>query len=265
VKLLRKYHQLLIYFSAVISLQICRIRVYLVLAWRFLPDLVVIRVNRLRSDFPVRRAVLIGLVFLAIVVPTQLYVGERARRINLDMSYRQLDFVATAEISTLNGSLRKMAEEQQELRSLLMDKGVTVVSGDVFSTRLVATGYSSSVMETDDTPFITASNTRTRPGVVAMSRDLLRRYNPQAPFSFGDTIHITGLGDFFVEDSMHWRWRRRIDIWFPSRDAAWRFGKRNVTVSKLLDEDSEHIPPSDFTRAVGESSGRLASKMAESP
>lgn len=265
MKLHREYHQLLSYLNAVISLRIRRIRVPLVLAGRYLPDFVATRVNRLRSDFPVNRAILLGLVLVAILVPTSLYVGERSRRIDLDTSYRYLDFVATAEISTLNGSVRKMAEEQQQLRSLLMKKGVNVVSGGVLSTWLVATGYSSSVMETDDTPFITASNTRTRPGVVAMSRDLLTRYNPQAPFSFGDTIHISGLGDFFVEDSMHWRWRRRIDIWFPSRDAAWRFGKRNVTVSKLLDDDEQHVPDTDFTRAVGDPGARLAARMSEAP
>jgi 3D (Asp-Asp-Asp) domain-containing protein len=196
--------------------------VVLVLSASYLPDLVRRNVLRLRSDFPVGRAVAILALAAAIVVPSTLYLEERGRSASLEASYRDLDLKATAEIGTLTLSLRRLAEEQEHLRSLLLESGHNVVSGGVLSTRVIATGYSSSVWETDDTPFITASNTRTRPGVVALSRDMLQRYNPQAPFHFGDTVHISGIGEFLVEDSMHWRWRKRIDIWFPSREAAWR-------------------------------------------
>ena len=108
----------------------------------------------------------------------------------------------------------------------------------------------------------TASNTRTRPGVVAMSRDLLRRYNPRAPFGFGDTIHISGLGDFIVEDSMHWRWRKRVDIWFPSREAAWNFGKREVTVTMLLNDKARQGLVLENTTPDGGSSASYAAKSA---
>jgi 3D (Asp-Asp-Asp) domain-containing protein len=117
---------------------------------------------------------------------------------------------------------------------MLLNAGHPVVSDGELAIQLVATGYSSCVFETDDTPFVTASNTQTRPGIVALSRDLLTRYNPEAPFSFGDTIHVTGLGDFTVEDSMNLRWRRRMDIWFPSRDQAKDFGIRKIVVTKSL-------------------------------
>jgi 3D (Asp-Asp-Asp) domain-containing protein len=230
-----KYYQLITHISAVASLNIRRIRVNLVLSASFLPDFFRAKISRLKSDYPVRQTVLLAAVIAAIVVPSTLYVQERSRRIDLADSYRHLDLRTTVEIGTLDKSLQGLAEEQEYLRSMLLDTGVHVVSSGVLSTRLVATGYSSSVWETDDTPFITASNTRTRHGVVAMSRDLLRRYNPEAPFGFGDTIHISGLGDFIVEDSMHWRWRKRIDIWFPSREAAWNFGIRDVTITMPLD------------------------------
>jgi 3D (Asp-Asp-Asp) domain-containing protein len=229
-----KYYQLLTHLSAVISLRICRIRVNLVLFGSLLPDFFRAKIYQLKSDFPVRRTVLLVFVIAAIVVPGSLYLQERSRRIDLANSYRYLDLRTAAEIGTLDKTLKGLVEEQEYLRSLLLDSGLHVVSSGVLSTRLVATGYSSSVRETDDTPFITASNTRTRTGVVAMSRDLLRRYNPKAPFGFGDTIHISGLGDFIVEDSMHWRWRKRIDIWFPSRTAARNFGRRDVTITMPL-------------------------------
>jgi 3D (Asp-Asp-Asp) domain-containing protein len=147
--------------------------------------------------------------------------------------------------------LQSLLAEQQDFRTLLLDAGYAVASDGNLSMRVLATGYSSSVRETDDTPFITASNTRTRPGVVALSRDMLRRHNPNAPFSFGDVIHVSGIGDLHVEDSMHWRWRRRIDIWFPSSDAAWHFGKREVTISMPIDQTDE-------TGALGAAGGRDA-------
>jgi 3D (Asp-Asp-Asp) domain-containing protein len=86
--------------------------------------------------------------------------------------------------------------------------------------------YTSRACETDDTPFITAANTATRPGVLALSRDLLKRYTPGAPFDFGDIVHINGMGDFVVEDSMNGRWQRRADIWFESVADARHFGRR---------------------------------------
>jgi hypothetical protein len=69
-----------------------------------------------------------------------------------------------------------------------------------------------------------------------MSRDLLSEYTPGAPFSFGDRAHISGLGDFLVEDAMSSRWTNRIDVWFPSRELAVRFGLREVVLSRTLDE-----------------------------
>jgi 3D (Asp-Asp-Asp) domain-containing protein len=92
------------------------------------------------------------------------------------------------------------------------------------------------VAETDTTPFITAANTSTRLGVLAVSRDLLSEYTPGAPFSFGDRAHISGLGDFLVEDVMSARWTNRIDVWFPTREQAVRFGLREVVLSRTLDE-----------------------------
>jgi len=170
----------------------------------------------------------------AIVVPAYLYTQEREQRLDMSRAYSRLHVESSAELNTLASTLQTLVIEQDQLRTLLLDAGYAVVSGDRLWLQLLATGYSSTVWETDDTPFITASNTRTRTGVVALSRDLLTRYSDQAPFKFGDAIHISGLGEFSVEDSMHGRWRRRVDIWFPSRSDAWEFGKRRVTVTMPL-------------------------------
>ncbi|MDO8558536.1 MAG: hypothetical protein Q7S09_05135 [bacterium] len=81
---------------------------------------------------------------------------------------------------------------------------------------MTLTAYSSSIDETDSTPFITASNTRVRDGVVATNM-----------LPFGTRIRMPslfGTKEFIVEDRMHRRHQNRIDIWFPSKKEALRFG-----------------------------------------
>ena len=90
------------------------------------------------------------------------------------------------------------------------------------------TGYSSTFDQCDADPFITASNKHVRAGIIALSRDLLRRYNPDAPFHWGDRIYLEGFGELIVEDSMNARYTQRADIWFPDRKSASRWGVRNL-------------------------------------
>lgn len=78
------------------------------------------------------------------------------------------------------------------------------------------TAYSSSPDETDDTPFITASGSQTRHGVIA-ANFLPFGAKVRIPKHFGDTV-------FTVEDRMARRFNDRIDVWFPSKAEAKRFG-----------------------------------------
>lgn len=102
--------------------------------------------------------------------------------------------------------------------------------------RVDVTGYSSRVEETDADPFITAMCTLTAPGVVALSRDMLRTFTPDAPFDFGDKILIPGVGIYSVEDTMHPRWTRRVDIWFPSTAEAFAWGRRTAFIAEIEEE-----------------------------
>ncbi|MCL4455182.1 MAG: 3D domain-containing protein [Deinococcus sp.] len=113
--------------------------------------------------------------------------------------------------------------------------------GDTFF--LKASAYTSSVRETDSTPFITATGARTRVGIIAVSRDLLK------VLPYGSRVRLEDLGSrssgrgrglfnslfkdtvFVVEDTMHSRKRGQIDVWFPERREAIRFGVRNVKVT----------------------------------
>ena len=92
--------------------------------------------------------------------------------------------------------------------------------------RVIATAYSSTPCQTDDTPFITASNTRVRKGIIANNF-----------FPFGTKVRIPEFyGDkiFVVEDRMHWRKSNyHIDIWFPSYWEAKNFGAKKTYIEIL--------------------------------
>jgi len=40
-----------------------------------------------------------------------------------------------------------------------------------------------------------------------------------------------------VEDTMHERWERRADIWFPSVEEALRWGRRKLAISLVTSAD----------------------------
>lgn len=85
--------------------------------------------------------------------------------------------------------------------------------------RVLLTGYSSSPFETDDTPYITASGSFVREGIVA-SNLLPFGTKIKIPELFGDKV-------FVVEDRLNPKnGLYHIDIWFPSRKEALRFGKK---------------------------------------
>jgi 3D (Asp-Asp-Asp) domain-containing protein len=94
------------------------------------------------------------------------------------------------------------------------------------------TAYNSLPYQTDSTPHITASSTRTRPGVVAVSRDLLRVF----PYGTRARIlsHTCGTrppnSHLIVEDTMHRRKQNQVDIWMPSYSQAIQWGRCKGTV-----------------------------------
>ena len=81
----------------------------------------------------------------------------------------------------------------------------------------------------------TAIGTRIRPGIVAVSRDLLRQ-----GWSYGDKVHIEGLGVFIIEDTMHQRFRRSIDVAVVNTAAAEKIGRRRDIVVTLLEDGARN-------------------------
>ncbi len=84
------------------------------------------------------------------------------------------------------------------------------------------TAYSSSVDETDSTPFITASGKQVGDGIIA-SNFLPFGTKVMIPEIFGNRI-------FTVEDRMHHRKKNFIDIWMPSKEMAKEFGIRKAGI-----------------------------------
>jgi len=87
------------------------------------------------------------------------------------------------------------------------------------------TAYSSTVDQTDSTPFITASNKRVRWGIVA-ANFLPFGTKVRIPSMYGDTV-------FVVEDRMNKRYWHRVDIWMHTRQEALQFGIRNLELEIL--------------------------------
>jgi 3D (Asp-Asp-Asp) domain-containing protein len=110
---------------------------------------------------------------------------------------------------------------------------------------LKSTAYNSSVSQTDSTPRVTATGARTRFGVIALSRDMLRSIPYGSQVSLEDMGALgSGAGRgrfnsmlqgvvFIVEDTMNKRISRTVDVWFHSRSMAMRWGKRQVKLTIL--------------------------------
>ena len=96
----------------------------------------------------------------------------------------------------------------------------------VVAQKLVAvTAYSSTADQTDSTPFITASGTNVRDGIVACN---FLRFGTRVRFPqlYGDKI-------FVVEDRMALKNSHKIDIWFTTRNEAKEFGVKYLQVEIL--------------------------------
>ncbi|KAF0134687.1 MAG: hypothetical protein FD145_518 [Candidatus Saganbacteria bacterium] len=84
---------------------------------------------------------------------------------------------------------------------------------------VLMTAYNSLEGQTDSSPWVTASGTRCRKGVIASN------FLP-----FGTKVKIEGFGNqiFVVEDRMNKRFARRIDIWFSGYNEAMKFGAKKL-------------------------------------
>ena len=102
------------------------------------------------------------------------------------------------------------------------EREVAVIQHEVVVATITA--YTSSVDETDDTPFITASGARTGHGIIACP----------SKYDFGTQIVIEGR-QYTCEDRMNRRYRdqERFDIWVETKDDAFTWGIRELEIKVL--------------------------------
>jgi 3D (Asp-Asp-Asp) domain-containing protein len=119
-------------------------------------------------------------------------------------------------LQNFNRFLKTLEEQYKklELRIKKIEQGKREV---------LATAYTSSYEECDDTPFITASNKRVRWGFIAMDK-----------VPFGTKVYIPFFKKVFVVEDRGGAIRgNRIDIWMPDRKDAIKFGKKKLIVYVL--------------------------------
>ncbi|HGY12458.1 MAG TPA: hypothetical protein ENK36_08880 [Desulfobacterales bacterium] len=93
------------------------------------------------------------------------------------------------------------------------------------SLNITVTAYSSTPDQTSGDPFITASGSRVRNGVIA-ANFLPIGTKVRFPEHFGNEI-------FVVEDRMHQRYWQKADIWMPTRDEAKEWGVKYTKIEIL--------------------------------
>jgi len=94
---------------------------------------------------------------------------------------------------------------------------------------VTATAYTSSKVETDDTPNIAAWGDKLKKGMkcIAVSRDLIKM-----GLGHGVKVRIDGFeGEYLVLDKMNKRWKKKIDIYMgKDRKKALQWGKKKVII-----------------------------------
>ncbi len=100
---------------------------------------------------------------------------------------------------------------------------------EIKSRTLTITAYSSTVDQTDSTPFETACMTEPAIWTVAVSQDLY-----DMGWTCGKCVDIHGVGILCINDKMHHRKKNQLDVWVRSRGQAKRFGiMKNIKVNLL--------------------------------
>jgi len=118
---------------------------------------------------------------------------------------------------TFNYNYKRILVEKTEVLA-------EVISPDKEIFVATITAYTSSVDETDDTPFITASGERTGSGILACP----------ARYEFGTKIIIEGE-EYVCKDRMNKRYREGdyFDIWVESKEVAFNWGRQDVEVEVI--------------------------------
>jgi len=86
---------------------------------------------------------------------------------------------------------------------------------------VTVTAYSPEVNQTDDSPYLTAFLTPVDTATIAVSRDLFEN-----GWVAGKKVYIKGLGTYTINDLMHARKQKQLDVFHWSLTKAKEFGRR---------------------------------------
>ena len=164
---------------------------------------------------------------------TQTKTFLKRELLNLGLIAFAVVFGATTIAGSVHADVTHPTEAEKKATALMVsamtnelsDYGSLPLSGKRQIPRklsVTTTAYSSELSQTDATPFVTASGTTVRHGVVAAN------FLP-----IGTKIKIPALyGDetFVVEDRMNARYAERLDIWMETRGEAKTFGVRRLEI-----------------------------------
>jgi len=128
-----------------------------------------------------------------------------------------------------NDNIQLITEDLSEKLPIFGQNSLLPITGNETETKklkVVITAYSSTVWQTDNTPFVTAAGTEVRDGIVA---------NNLLPFGTRVRIpELYGNKVFIVEDRMHYKkGYYHVDIWFASYDEALDFGAQTTYIEIL--------------------------------
>ena len=142
------------------------------------------------------------------------FAGEEKERENLLASVQ-----GNALVEFNNPETIKRENESAPNQKLNEQTGLS------FKKWILATAYSSTVDQCDNTPFTTASGTRVHDGTIAAN---FLRFGTKVKFPalFGSKI-------FTVEDRMKSNYK--VDIWFPTREEALQFGAKRTMMEIVVE------------------------------
>lgn len=170
-------------------------------------------INRLKNIGAVMKK---SPVELGVIVVMAFLLGYGVMPSVVRADVRAIDFPINDRVTSL-----RIAAMQNEL-SDFGQLPESDLRGPSYTMVVPTTAYNSEEAQTDSTPFITASGTHVRWGVVA-ANFLPIGTRIKIPDYFGDQI-------FVVEDRMNARYNKRVDIWMEEKTDAFEWGVRNVTI-----------------------------------
>lgn len=143
----------------------------------------------------------------------------------LTLGLGSLPGVASADAPQVATTDKAIALRIAAMQNQLKDYGTFPKSdlrGPSYTMTVPSTAYNSLPNQTDSTPFITASGTHVRHGVLA-ANFLPIGTRVKIPELYGDQV-------FIVEDRMNPRYHKKVDIWMEDYHDAIAYGVKNIKI-----------------------------------